>query len=89
MLQMGMLVLTRKPNQTIVIGKDITIKVVRVGSGQVRIGVVAPDHQRIVRGELLDEVKPEDDDDGATDQDGAGGSHPMDDPTGHAGGPGN
>ena len=49
-----MLVLSRKPNETICIGSDITIKVVRVSGGRVRLAIEAPDHVRIQRGELLD-----------------------------------
>lgn len=49
-----MLVLSRKPNETICVGRDITIKVVRVSGGRVRLAIDAPDHIRIQRGELVD-----------------------------------
>ncbi|MDM4017247.1 carbon storage regulator [Roseiconus lacunae] len=47
-----MLVLSRKVDQRIQIGEDITITVVRVEGNRVRIGIDAPRDQRIVRGEL-------------------------------------
>ncbi len=53
-----MLVLSRKPAETIQIGDDIVIKVIRTGSGAVKLGIDAPDHVRVMRGELLTEKKP-------------------------------
>ena len=47
-----MLVLSRKVGQRILIGDNITVTVVRVGQGGVRIGVEAPDDLEIVREEL-------------------------------------
>ena len=49
-----MLVLTRRVDESIQIGPGITITVVRIGPGNVRIGVEAPDGVEIARGELLD-----------------------------------
>lgn len=49
-----MLVLTRKEQETIHIGDDITIVVVRIKENCVRIGIQAPPDVRVVRGELLD-----------------------------------
>jgi carbon storage regulator len=49
-----MLVLTRKLMERLYIGDDICITVVRVEGGQVRLGIDAPRHIRVVRGELLD-----------------------------------
>ena len=51
-----MLVLSRKLNETICIGNNITVKVMRISGGRVRIAVDAPDHIRIHRGELLEEI---------------------------------
>ena len=48
-----MLVLTRKRNQTIRINDDITITVLKTGS-RVQIGIEAPQHMRIRRGEVSD-----------------------------------
>jgi carbon storage regulator CsrA len=47
-----MLVLTRKLQEKIRIGSDITITVLRVKGNTVRIGVEAPRDVRVVRGEL-------------------------------------
>jgi carbon storage regulator len=47
-----MLVLTRKVNERIRVGDDITITVVRLGPGSVRLGIDAPGHLSIVREEL-------------------------------------
>jgi carbon storage regulator CsrA len=47
-----MLVLTRKLNQQIRIGDDVTITVLRVKGNTIRIGVEAPRNVRVVRGEL-------------------------------------
>ena len=47
-----MLVLSRKVDQQIKIGDDITVTVVRVEGNRVRIGVSAPRDVRILRGEL-------------------------------------
>jgi carbon storage regulator len=52
-----MLVLTRKPAETIQIGDDVVIKVIRTGSGSVKLGVEAPQHIRVMRGELLSAPK--------------------------------
>lgn len=58
-----MLVLTRKTDQSILIGDDIEIHIVQVkGSGpgaQVRVGIVAPRGVRILRKEILQAVKEE------------------------------
>lgn len=47
-----MLVLSRKAQQTIQIGDDVVITVVRVHGGHVRIGIEAPREVRVRRGEL-------------------------------------
>lgn len=56
-----MLVLSRKSGETIYAG-DITITVVRMSGNVVRLGIDAPTHVTIVRGELI----------GVTDEAGAG-----------------
>lgn len=50
-----MLVLTRKATETIRIGDDIVIKVIKTGSGSVKIGIEAPVNIRVMRGELIEE----------------------------------
>ncbi len=47
-----MLVLTRKLMERIYIGDEICVTVVRLESGQVRLGIDAPRHIAVVRGEL-------------------------------------
>jgi carbon storage regulator CsrA len=47
-----MLVLTRKTNEQIQIGDNITITIVRVRGQQVRIGVQAPKETRVLRSEI-------------------------------------
>lgn len=50
-----MLVLTRKTEQKIRIGKDIVITVLKVQGDHVSIGIEAPRELQIVREELLSE----------------------------------
>ena len=47
-----MLVLTRKINETVVIGTDIRITITSVSGRQVGIGIEAPDALRIDREEI-------------------------------------
>lgn len=51
-----MLVLTRKTEQKIRIGKDIVITVLKVQGDHVSIGIEAPRELQIVREELLSET---------------------------------
>jgi len=54
-----MLVLTRKSAETIRIGNDIVIKVIKTAKGTVKIGIEAPANIRVMRGELVEEdVQP-------------------------------
>ena len=53
-----MLVLTRKVLEGITIGDDIRVTVVRVEGGQVRLGIEAPRHVTVLRGELVDRPTP-------------------------------
>ena len=52
-----MLVLARKLEESIVIGDDITIKVISIDKGVVKLGIDAPSNVLIVRNELLEDVK--------------------------------
>ena len=55
-----MLVLTRKQNESIQIGKDVSIVVMRVQGGRVRLGITAPAGVRVLRSELaVEEDKDE------------------------------
>jgi carbon storage regulator len=61
-----MLVLSRKIGEKILIGKDISVTVVRVAQGMVRIGVEAPAELSIVREEIKDRPKRAPSPNGAT-----------------------
>lgn len=49
-----MLVLSRKPLQSIMIGPDIRITIVKVERNQVRLGIEAPRDVTILRDELIE-----------------------------------
>ena len=51
-----MLVLTRKPNQSIFIGDRIKITVVEIKGNQVRLGIEAPSDQKIYREEIYQQI---------------------------------
>jgi carbon storage regulator len=53
-----MLVLTRRKNQSIRIGDDITITVLEVKGDQIRLGITAPRDVQVFREELLGDPKP-------------------------------
>ena len=52
-----MLILTRRPMQTLTIGADITIQVMEIRGSQVRLGVQAPHDVTVLRGELCDKAR--------------------------------
>lgn len=52
-----MLVLSRKLGEKILIGKDVTITVVDIDRGKVRLGVEAPRDVTIFRSELVQEKR--------------------------------
>lgn len=52
-----MLVLTRRPNQSIIIGDDIEVTVVEVNGEQVRLGITAPREVPIFRREIALEIQ--------------------------------
>ena len=54
-----MLILTRKAGEKIRIGDDITIHVVDIGKGNVRIGVDAPKDVAIMRNEVVERIEKE------------------------------
>ncbi|MDW0116942.1 carbon storage regulator CsrA [Sporosarcina thermotolerans] len=51
-----MLVLSRKPNETIKIGDDIEIRILEVKGETIRIGIEAPKTVDILRGELVQSI---------------------------------
>nr|WP_321468846.1 carbon storage regulator CsrA [uncultured Desulfobulbus sp.] len=54
-----MLVLTRKPGEGIIIGDNITIKIIEMKSGGIRIGIDAPRDTKIYRQEVYDRIRQE------------------------------
>ena len=52
-----MLVLTRKQNEKIRIGSNIVINILSISDHQVKIGIEAPSHIKILREEIYDTVK--------------------------------
>ncbi|MCP3898938.1 MAG: carbon storage regulator CsrA [Desulfobacteraceae bacterium] len=54
-----MLILTRKIGESILIGDNITIKVVETGKNSVRIGIDAPKDITVLRQEVFDTIQQE------------------------------
>jgi carbon storage regulator len=52
-----MLVLSRKQGEQIKVGEGITVTVLGVRGGVVKLGIDAPPHLRILRGELTEWIK--------------------------------
>jgi carbon storage regulator len=54
-----MLVLTRRPGQSIMIGNDVTVTVLEIRNDQVRIGVAAPRSVQVHREEIYEQIARE------------------------------
>ncbi len=52
-----MLILTRKKDQVIKIGNDISVMIVAIQGDQVRIGVEAPKNVKVFRQEVYDDIQ--------------------------------
>jgi carbon storage regulator CsrA len=55
----NVLILTRRPNETLVIGAEITVTVLGVKGNQVRIGVNAPRNVTVHREEIFERINAE------------------------------
>ena len=53
-----MLVLSRKPKESIVINGNVTVSVLRVDNENVRIGIEAPMEVPVMRQEIYNEIRP-------------------------------
>jgi len=51
-----MLVITRKNDESFLIGDDIEVKIIEADDGRVKIGIEAPRDKKIIRKEILEEV---------------------------------
>ena len=54
-----MLILSRKINEKIMIGDDISVSIIEIRGDQVRIGVDAPKTVKVFRREVFDAIKAE------------------------------
>ena len=54
-----MLILSRKVNEKIMIGEDISLSIIEIRGDQVRIGVDAPKNVKVFRQEVFDAIKAE------------------------------
>jgi len=51
------LILTRRPTQTVAIGNDVTITVLEIRGRQVRIGINAPRGITVLREEIVEKAR--------------------------------
>ena len=54
-----MLVFTRKKDESLIIGTDIEITILSIGSGNVKVGINAPRHISVHRHEVYEAIKRE------------------------------
>ena len=54
-----MLILSRKINEQIKIGTDITLTVIEIRGDQVKVGVEAPKHVKVFRQEVFEAIQNE------------------------------
>ena len=54
-----MLILSRKINEKVVIGDDITVSIIEIRGDQVRIGIDAPKKVKVFRQEVFDAIREE------------------------------
>jgi len=54
-----MLVFTRKKDESLIIGTDIEVTIISIGSGTVKVGINAPRHISVHRHEVYEAIKRE------------------------------
>jgi carbon storage regulator len=54
-----MLVFTRKKDESLVIGNEIEVTILNIGSGNVKVGINAPRHISVHRHEVYEAIKRE------------------------------
>jgi carbon storage regulator len=54
-----MLILSRRVNEKIMIGEDISVSIIEVRGDQVRLGVNAPKNVKVFRQEVFDVIRAE------------------------------
>jgi carbon storage regulator len=54
-----MLVFTRKKDESLIIGNEIEITILSIGSGNVKVGITAPRHISVHRHEVYEAIKRE------------------------------
>jgi len=54
-----MLVFTRKKDESLVIGNEIEVTILSIGSGAVKVGINAPRHISVHRHEVYEAIKRE------------------------------
>ena len=54
-----MLILSRKIEESIIVGDSITIKILGIHEGQVKIGIEAPKDVKVYRSEVYEQIQKE------------------------------
>ena len=54
-----MLILSRRPGESLTIGDEITVTVIGVSGNQIRLGITAPREVRVLREEIYRAIKDE------------------------------
>jgi carbon storage regulator len=54
-----MLILSRRVNEKIMIGEDISVSIIEIRGDQVRLGVTAPKAVKVFRREIFDAIEAE------------------------------
>lgn len=54
-----MLILTRRPNESLMVGDDVKVTVLGIKGNQVRVGISAPRHVPVHRQEIYEKIKDE------------------------------